>query len=451
MGSKKQRSKQAKGSDPANRNSSSSSNIHTTTSTPSGVTPPMPCCCNACLKPYTPATKDSDSPFLRMPREIRDKIYRELLISKMSVQKRAKYAKYVNAVPTSHEDVWGRRNAIDHHEEEISIMPDGGGRGRYRCIADSMGLLLANKQIHAEANSVLFSENTFEIMPEWKRVRTFWRCPRRCAHAFGQPCLVRLHNFMQIKHLNILIRIVRQYDDPRIKNESAHLLANIKNIVDCFKQARITLKTLKIRFISSFSDELDAVRHAIEAPLPAGFQPRTIRLRDSYDKYYLFTRDGALAKLSENNSLLEPFLSLPDFAEDVDIGGDIPQKLIDRLTRVLSAPTVSLEVKIKMARDEATRAAQRAVFRPGMSSQTYWKDIRDAAVARGTSTSIPDKMMRTSIKSPGVMEMLMSPLGQGSMHYPPTQAVAQGSVSAVTDGIGMLNGKPIFGPPRPPQ
>ncbi|KAK5708455.1 hypothetical protein LTR97_000996 [Elasticomyces elasticus] len=468
MGSKKQCSKQAKGSDLANKNLSSSSNIHKTASTLRDVTQPMPCFCDACLKPYTPATKDSDSAFLCMPHEIRDKTYRELLISRMTPEREAQYDRLLNMVPTSHDDLWTRQNAIDMYEQQNNIMPDGGGRGRYQCMVDSMGLLLANKQINAEANSVFFSENTFEIMPEWERVRTFWRCPRMCVPA-GQPCLMLFHNFAQIKHLNIAIQITRQYGDPRIKNESAYLLANIKNIVDSFKQARITLKTLKIRFTSSFAGQLDALRHAIECTLPPGFSPRALRLRDRFDKYYLFSRNEAMIKLSENNFLLEPFLSLTNFAEDVDVGGDIPQKLIDRLTRALSTPTVSLAIKKKKARDEATKALHRASVKPGLSSQTYWKDIRDTAIAGGTSTSLPDMMMRTSIKSPAVMEMLMAPPSQESLdrwnaERPQRQAAAAaqgGVVTEVSDdgneggtthgGIGMLNGKSILGPPRPPQ
>ncbi|KAK3645540.1 hypothetical protein LTR56_002981 [Elasticomyces elasticus] len=425
MGSKKQRSKQAKGSDPkpANKDSSSSSTVHSTASTP---TQPMPCYCDACLKPYTPATKDSDSPFLRMPREIREKIYKELLISRMSPEKQAQYDKLLNMVPTSHEDLWTRQNAIDMYEQQNNIMPDGGGRGRYQCMVESIGLLLANKQIHAESNSVFFSENTFEIMPEWERVRTFWRCPRMCVPA-GQPCLMLFHNFAQIKNLSIAIQIAHQYGDPRSQNESAYLLANIKNVVDSFKQARITLKTLKLRFVSSFAGQLDALRHAIECTLPPGFSPPA---------------NEAMIKLSENNFLLEPFLSLTNFAEDVDVGGDIPQKLIDRLTRALSTPTVSLAIKKKKARDEATKALHRASVKPGLSSQTYWKDIRDTAILGGTSTSLPDMMMRTSIKSPAVMEMLMAPPSQESLdrwnaERPQRQAAAAAQEGAVTEILSL--------------
>ena len=66
-------------------------------------------------------------------------------------------------------------NAIEGLDD-TGVTP--GSDRRYPFIVDALGLLLANKQIHAEANSVLFSENTFVILAEWERVWPFWRCDR---------------------------------------------------------------------------------------------------------------------------------------------------------------------------------------------------------------------------------------------------------------------------------
>ncbi|KAK4888813.1 hypothetical protein LTR27_012344 [Elasticomyces elasticus] len=449
MGSKKQRSRQAKG------NASSSSSDVRLASGPTGgsstraALTQQDCVCDACLKPYTPAANDCDSHFLRMPREIRDKIYEELLIAKMSSKTQAQYDEAQKAVARTYDQESGRQNALDMFEREIGIMPDGGNKKTLRFIVDALGLLLTNKQIHAEANKVLFSMNEFVILPEWERVHAFWRCPMSC-QPITYPCLILFHNFVQIKHLSVVVQMLRQPEHGVV-----------------FKHAGIKLKTLKIRYISSFAGQLDAVRESIECPIDPDVPERPLTIKDTHGKYWHLSVDEAFAHLAEHTVLFAPFLLLNEFAEYVSVRGDLPQKCIDDLTRVLSTKEVSSVIKKKKADDKAAKQARSR--EPGFDT-SFWKDMWDKYTAQGDQgmVDMAEQMLRTSIKSPAVMEMLFAPPTQESLDRwnaeRPQRAAAAAQGGVVTEvtggdeevvategGIGMLNGKPVFGPPRPPQ
>jgi len=117
-------------------------------------------------------------------RQIRDKIYEELLVAKVSPENQTRVDQIKEAEQTLYYEV-GCENALEYLDN-TGIMP--GGDQRYPFIVDALGLLLANKQIHAEANSVLFGQNTFVILAEWKRIHCFWRCERPDCDPPGRPC-----------------------------------------------------------------------------------------------------------------------------------------------------------------------------------------------------------------------------------------------------------------------
>ena len=76
-----------------------------------------------------------------------------------------------------------------------------GSDQKYPFIVEGLGLLLANKQISDEANTVLFQENLFVILPEWERKHTFWRCERLGCDPPGAPCFMMFHNFLRVQHV----------------------------------------------------------------------------------------------------------------------------------------------------------------------------------------------------------------------------------------------------------
>ncbi|KAK5726567.1 hypothetical protein LTR15_002452 [Elasticomyces elasticus] len=458
MVSKKRRSKQqgqvkGVGTQPPLENDPSSSASTATVAIPvadsTAATSEKGCCdCKACVEDYAIAGSDSDSPFLRLPREVRNKIYQELLISRLPPKEQAQYGQVKAAADTPFDD-FGRENALDYFEQGLAIMPGADEKHRYRFIVQALGLLLANKQIHAEANEILFSQNIFVVLPEWERIHPFWRCDGGCTEPRGKPCWVKLHNIAQIKHLYIIVNNACQLGDPMPKVKSARLFANIKTIVEWFKVTGNKFKTLKIRYSSAYEGQIKAVRDAIEGPQGPDAFERPIMLADKYG-----------------------------VAEDVKIRGDIPQKMIDDMTATLS----STDVSPPTVKKKAEAAAESS--RPNKpDAQDFWREMRDKNLLPGGNKGIAataEKMMRTSVKSPAVMAMLMAPPtreemmcyggGYGPPPPPPPPTHQPGIVTKVSDeeneadedndlltteahtgSIGTLNGKPIFGPPRLPQ
>ena len=174
---------------------------------------------------------------------IRDRIYGELLIAKLSPTNQAKVDQ-INAATHTPLEEYGRQNALEHYESEILIAPGANERYCYRFIIKAKGLLLASKQINSEANSILFGKNTFGIMPEWERNHPFWRCDNPRCDRPGAPCYLMCHNFVQLKHVNIVVHNMRGLDDRMRNNECTNLLKNNITIVLFSKAAKIKLRTL---------------------------------------------------------------------------------------------------------------------------------------------------------------------------------------------------------------
>ncbi|KAK5131733.1 hypothetical protein LTR08_000622 [Meristemomyces frigidus] len=480
MGSKKQRAKAGKaGKDKdAGMKTTQPPDVHQSVFEQAGTresASTVRCHCEACTAP--PSTADnSDSPFMRIPREVRDKIYSELLIAKHSPSTQAKIDE-INASTSTPFGEYGRENALDCLDE-TGIMP--GGTRQYPFIADTMGLLLANKQINAEANSVLFSENTFVILAEWERVWPFWRCDRTDCTPTNRPCFLMLHNLLQVKHLEILVHNTQPLDSRQLRVESARLRANLQIVADCFTEAGIKLKTLKVRYTSWFGGQVEAMRDAIEGPLRPGAPERPIRLKDDYGKYYLLHRADAQRRLFAHcEGVLAPLLKLQGFAEAVRVRGDLPGALIDRLTATLSNPNPPAAVKKKLVDERARKQAGLDEERRAEDSKhDFFKNLMETNLRKGDQggADLCRQMLGTSANSPVVWAELMPPPpsqedldrwndGRPAREAAAGAATAQGTVTEVDDdgevadtgganggagGVGVLNGKPVFGPPRPP-
>ncbi|KAK5115396.1 hypothetical protein LTR85_009856 [Meristemomyces frigidus] len=470
MGSKKQRAKLGKaGSDASMKTTQPVMPHQVPAQHASASETQVRCYCEACTAP--PSTSDnSASLFLRAPREIRDKIYEELLVAKLSPENQAKVDEIKKAESTPF-DHFGRQNALEYYDDR-AIMP--GSDKRYPFIVDALGLLLSNKQIHAEANAVLFSKNTFVILVEWERVHCFWRCERPDCDPPGRPCFIMYHNFLQIKHLEILVTNTRALKDLLLSIESARLNTNLKTIAATFKEAGVKLKTFKIRYTSCFEGQIDAVRDAIEGPTRPGMPERPITLKDKRGKYLTLKRAGVQQFLATHSKVLDPLRHLKGIAEDVKIRGDLPGAYIDDLTKTLLVNNPSTAVKKRQADEDAARQARR---KQDDGQQEFWAELMEKNLREGDegSAKLCAQMIRTSVKGPSFWADFMGPdfmgpASQESMdrHRAKRAArAAQGTVTEVDDeeeeeeeegagdaaghggGIGVLDGKTVFGPPRP--
>ncbi|KAK4554795.1 hypothetical protein LTR86_008297 [Recurvomyces mirabilis] len=370
MDSKKQRSKVAKVSTTLSA---------TSTSTEHGQTlPAIRCHCVACEKGFKVAGIDTKSPFLRLPREIRDRIYEELLIAKLAPANQAQVDQIIAAPDTPLEE-YGRQDALEHYGSDTVILPGANERYRYRFIIKVMGLLLANKQINAEANSILFSKNTFGIMPEWERIHPFWRCDNKKCDPPGAPCYLMFHNFLQIKHVNIMVHNMRGLEDRMRNNECINLLYNNITIVRFFKSAQIKLKTLSIRYSDCFGGEVEYMRDDFEGPLPPGMPARLISMRDMHGKFCNLTREEARQTLFRDHEVMEPFKQWYGAAEEVTVRGEMPQAFIDQLVAALTNQSQSSVTKKRVAKAKAANAGRG----PKINDSSMWVEMRDDALAMG--------------------------------------------------------------------
>lgn len=364
-------------------------------------------------------------------------------------------------------DEFIRENFLDDYEQKTVIMPGGETHGkRYPFIVDALGLLLANKQIHEEANATLFGKNIFFVAVEWERVHPFWRCENKLCNP-NVPCFITFHNFKKIKHLYIVVMNTRGVDDPMLRVESTRLEANLKTVVRCLLHGGNKLSTLKIRYTSCFEGQIDSVRADLEEPLPEGMPKRQVGLKDKHGTNYFVWPEQAEECLFKHCGILDPLLHLSGVAEDVKVRGDLPQDYIDKQVKVLSVSTPAPLTKKKQTKEEAERK-KRQRQRKTTGFHACMKELADKHESSDPSMA---KFYRDALKapvmSPALIHDLFKPPTQDELRLmhggvreqsngEPTQAVAglQGpSTSAVASstsrGIGMLHGKPVYGPPRP--
>jgi len=186
-------------------------------------------------------------------------------------------------------------------------------------------------------------------------------------------------------------------------------------------------------------------------------------LKDKYGKHHHMKHAEAQQSLFKHCSLLDPLRNLKGIAEDVKIRGDLQSAYIEELTGTLSVTSPSAAIKKKQAQAVAAKKARRE--RP--DQQKFWAELMEKAQAKGDhgQAELCANMIRTSVKSPAVMAELMRPPTKEDMdryRAERAQAVSTGTATendegedsraenGVHGGIGVLNGKPVLGPPRPP-
>jgi hypothetical protein len=340
---------------------------------------------------------------------------------------------------------------------------------------DAMGLLLANKQIHEEANTTLFSKNVFLIMVEWERVYPFWRCENPGCYPPGSPCFIMFDYFKKIKHVYIIITNTRAMTDPLVKADSLRINQNLKAVARCFREGGNKLKTLKIRYTSCFDGQIDAVRDSLEGELADGMPERRTMLKDRHGKYHHVSRAEAAVKLFKYHKILDPLRALKGIAELMQIRGDLPGAYMEELKTILSVPTSKLGAIAKRKREtEEAERKKRQEQDKGSGFHAFMKTMVEKYKGTPDEKTYRD-MLKVSAKSPAVMADLMKPptkeeLERYRREYPVDQATAgpagstassdsyangdfveeEEDIDVGSEGVGMIDGKPVFGPPRPP-
>lgn len=406
-----------------------------------------------------------NSPFLKKhPREIRDKIYDELLIVHMTPEDWEKYEDVKNHDRASD---FARECVFDDFDQEYALMPnvkinEQNNKGT-RYIARNKGILLANKQIYQEATSVLFGKNLWGAIPEFERIWSFWRCDSYKCQPVERPCYVRPETAANIKHLLIIVNV------RGLPAESHNLKRNLYMMVDTLKGIGIQLQTLKVRYWTQYGGEVEALREDLEGPLPPGIPPRPIMMKNfTTGRYDMVRRSEINTKLFRDINILEPLRRLKGVAQEASIRGDLPQAYKDELTKVLTSATPTCATKKKLQEKAAAERKRQAASTPSPSLAEFARDMlaKDPNADAGMR-GLYQQLMRTSVKSPAVMaELFKEPTKEEIDRISAQcradrvardaevegQGASEGEVEEQVSlsGIGVIAGKPIFGPPRPP-
>lgn len=251
-----------------------------------------------------------------------------------------------------------------------------------------------------------------------------------------------------------------------LEADSRNLVFNLRTVATCFLRGGNKFKTLKIRYTSCFEGQIDAVRDSIEGKLPKGMPERDIIIKDCHGKYHHVKRAEAYDYFFKYGTILAPLLCLKGIAEDVKVRGDLPQKYMDDLTTDLSVAGPAPVTKKKQIEEEVERKNREAHRMPGFHALIKEFAKKHEGKDDGMAEWYRDAI-RTPDMSPAVLEELFKEPTKEELETSQSGALGSGSNVAsfedVTefeqvDGgipsskhIGYLNGKPVFGPVRPPK
>ncbi len=268
---------------------------------------------------HGPAPEAPKPSFLTVPREIRNKIYRELLILRLTAED-SKIEKMIIETRTFSEV------ECDNHLDRIRanallcpmttlICPKRSTV--YPCVA----LLEVNKQCNEEAAEILFGENIFVIMVDGERRKMFWHCgSEHCDQS--HPCCFHFRHFELIRHLYIDVDNTKAFDDPGATEYARVVAYNLALVSETFTEIP-PLKSLSIRYTSCFGGRLDLLKERVE-DLPKLFGHLSLG-----DVHGGMSRPGNPYLYEFVLKFLDTFRGI----QDVKIKGDVSNELITALTK----------------------------------------------------------------------------------------------------------------------
>ncbi|SMQ48237.1 unnamed protein product [Zymoseptoria tritici ST99CH_3D7] len=397
-------------------------------------------------------TSPGNSPFLKkLPREIRDRIYEELLVVRRDQEDQEKYDEVQQGLQ-GRAPLWQCEFALDDLDQDYMLcldltQPNKGAKS----ISENLGILLANKQIWDEATDTLFGKNMFGAVPQEERVDAFWRCSIDCKDVpKARPCQVRPETAIKIKHLFIIVALKKE-TPTSIHN----VRTNLHTIVDTFRECGNHFLTLKLRYWGQFGGEVESVRDDIEGPLHPNMsvRPPVMIHHCGTGKLHSFRPNEFDTKLFKNIKILEPLKKLKGITEQIDIRGDLPTTYINELIKVLAVTNPGPAAK-RAQKAKAAVASKQPKHTGGLQAFAAEQLAKNPDMDAGMRKLYED-CMKTSRKSPAVMRKIFPEMYDGSMtpgtpitmpdDLPPAAmqaatAIAAGSgVDVVNGGIGVLN------------
>ncbi|CZT16152.1 uncharacterized protein RCC_01993 [Ramularia collo-cygni] len=261
--------------------------------------------------------------------------------------------------------------------------------------------------------------------------------------------------FAKIKHLHILVSICQP--DGALKYRGSvvrNLQPNLQTIVDTLLESGNKLSTLIVRYWSHFGGEYEAVRESLEGPLPRSMatRPPALIRNAMTGRFQQIHAHSMHSTIFRDIHMLDPLKALKGVADYVNIRGDLPCEYRDELRKILSTEEPRIAGR-KLRKADIEAASKKPKPDGGLAAFAAEKLAEDPDMEPGMKT-LYNELLNSSTMSPAVKSLLfpedygvdtMEPL---SDHQQAATAVPE----AVPIGsIGVLDGKVIFGPVRPPS
>ncbi|QDS74524.1 hypothetical protein FKW77_007432 [Venturia effusa] len=331
--------------------------------------------------------------FNKLPPELREKIYAEAVELRFS-SLQLRHLEELESEENGH-IAYVRLGSVNRTRETVMIVPgvclntcaDFGRPGEHlgncqacdpssrpaggEAISNNLGLLLANRQIHAEASKVLYSRNTFGILIDAAHLdRTFWNCGLPDCHSPDRPCLLAPRNLAQIKHLVIVMKGSKtsMVLCGESYAEMTALRAALQKVVTVLRESNVRLKTLDIRYAGVWNGRLDLLlsQPFVAAPgyehenlkahlaLPGG--PLVLVRTPTGEEY--FESPLGLRFPVEHADIFGPLRKLRGRVEYCRLRGDLPTKYL-RYMRGKMDRDADPSVPVKILRDREERVEAR--------------------------------------------------------------------------------------------
>jgi len=330
-------------------------------------------------------------------------IYAELFVARLSPADSLEHARLVadTSGPSFHRYAQIHRFEID----KLSISPGTtlDGKGGFPQLVTARGLMLVNKQIHNEASSILYSQNTFLIaIHDIDLVAP-------TTELFSHPASPAY--LSKIQHVILMCMESVVAEAPGRARAVALVHQNLFGAVTNLNRLGVTLKSLRIHFVSCYTGEIERSRRNIDALLTHSRAAPVMVRRGVDGRIDTF-------KASNLRTFLANAFAIGDVLEDLHSGvntfevyGDFPTAVIDQLERKFGA--ASPESKAIRESVQFTGIYGRGVNdETGQNADTTAAFMRQMAARDPGNESVADMARRMSNRpmySPAVQAMLFGP------------------------------------------
>ena len=329
-------------------------------------------------------------------------IYAQLLVARLSPADSREHARLVadTSGPSFHRHAQVQRFEL----EKLAVAPGTtlDGRGGFPALLAARGLLSVNNQIHDEASTVLYSQNTFLLAVH--DIDLFAPTSQLFSHRASPTYLPK------IQHVILLALESVVAEHPRRARAVALMHQNLFGVVTNLNSLGVTLKSFRIQFVSCYEGEIERTRRNIDALLT---HPRAapVMVRRGDGRIDTFKADNLRTFLANAFAIGDVFEDLHTGVDTFEVYGDFPTTVIEQLERKFGA--ASPESKAIRESVEVTGIYGRGVNNEtGQNADTTAAFMRQMAARDPGNEFVADMARRMSNRpmySPAVQAMLFGP------------------------------------------